>query len=143
MIKKIRHTGIVVRDLEKAVRFYEGLGFKLWKRDMEAGAFTETVVGLKDVNVETVKFKSPCGGLIELLQYHSHPVDAVIQKQPSNQPGCSHIAITVYDIDKTLNYIKQNGGSVVNPPETSPHGKVRVAYCHDPEGILLEVVEEL
>jgi len=29
----------------------------------------------------------------------------------------------------------------VNKPIASPDGKVRVAYCHDPEGVLMEMVE--
>ena len=45
MITEIRHTGIVVRNLEKAVQFYEGLGFELWKRDMENDPFIEKLVG--------------------------------------------------------------------------------------------------
>jgi len=31
----------------------------------------------------------------------------------------------------------------VNPPTIAPGGLVRVAYCHDPDGILMEVVEEI
>ena len=39
--------------------------------------------------------------------------------------------------------LKLCGGSLVNSPATAPDGTVRVAYCHDPEGNLLELVEEL
>jgi catechol 2,3-dioxygenase-like lactoylglutathione lyase family enzyme len=100
-------------------------------------------VGLNNVRIETVKLKSPCGALIELLQYHTHPSDKKITNQPSNQLGCSHIAITVDKIDEAVDYIKSNGGSLVNSTETPPSGAVHVAYCHDPEGVLMEVVEEL
>jgi len=143
MIKNIKHTGIVVRNLDKAVSFYEGLGFKMWKRAMEQGAFLDTVVGLKKARVETSKLKAPCGALLELLQYHSHPINQKICFQPSNQLGCSHIALTVKSIEEALDYVQSRAGSLVNPPVTAPEGKVRVAYCHDPEGNLLELVEEL
>ena len=69
MIKQIRHTGIVVRDLQRAIRFYEGLGFSLWKRELETGAFLEQVVGITGAKIETAKLKAPCGSMIELLQY--------------------------------------------------------------------------
>ena len=45
MISKFRHAGIVVRDLNKSLVFYEGLGFCLWGREMEKGIFIDKVVG--------------------------------------------------------------------------------------------------
>lgn len=143
MIRNIRHTGVVVRDIDKAVRFYEGLGFFTWKREIENGSYIDNIVGLKNAKIEIAKLKSPCGGLLELLQYHSHPVENKIKKQLSNKLGCSHIAFTVKNIDDVIEYIQDNGGSIVNLPETPSGDKVRVAYCHDTEGVLIEVVEEL
>jgi len=35
------------------------------------------------------------------------------------------------------------GGSIVNPPAVSANGAVKVMYCHDLDGILMEMVEEL
>ena len=143
MISKIRHTGIVVRCLNEAIEFYEGLGFRTWKREIEKGSFIEKVVGLEGVRVETAKLKSPCGALLELLQYHSHQVDQEMISQPSNQLGCSHIALTVESLNSALQLIQNLGGSLVNPPAEAPNKMVRVAYCHDKEGVLLELVEEI
>ncbi len=86
--------------------------------------------------------KSPDGGQIELLQYLSIDNDALVVKQISNQLGCSHLAMTVHSIDEFCVLIQNLGGSVVNPPRKSYDGKVSVAYCHDNEGILLEIVQE-
>ena len=58
MISKLRHTGFVVRNLNRSVVFYEALGFKTWKREIEQGQFLETVVDLKNVRVETAKLKA-------------------------------------------------------------------------------------
>jgi catechol 2,3-dioxygenase-like lactoylglutathione lyase family enzyme len=143
MISKLRHTGIVVRSLDQSVVFYEALGFKTWKRELEQGQFLETVVDLKNPSVETAKLKAPCGALLELLEYHSHPEQKEISPQLSNQLGNSHIALTVCSIEKALECVRSCGGSLVNPPATSPDRTVRVAYCHDPEGNLLELVEEI
>lgn len=143
MISKLRHTGIVVRNLEKAIEFYEMLGFQTWKRELEQGWFLETVVNLENACVDIAKLKAPCGSLLELLEYQKHPVKMEIFMQPSNQLGCSHIALTVDSIDETLKSVRECGGSLVNPPAKSAEGEVLVAYCHDPEGNLLEFVEEL
>ena len=102
MISKLRHTGI---NLDQSVVFYEALGFKTWKRELEQGQFLETVVDLKNVRVETAKLKAPCGALLELLQYHSHSAQQEVSKQPSNQLGCSHIALTVVSIYDALECI--------------------------------------
>ena len=143
MIRNIRHTGLVVRDLERSIAFYEALGLQVWKRALETGHFIETVVGIPEAKLEWAKMHSPDGHLIELLQYHSDPDQRPIVPAPSNQLGCSHIAFTVDDILATCKLIGQLGGSIVNSPIKCDVAKVSVAYCHDIDGILLELVEEL
>ena len=44
MIKNIRHTGIVVRDLNKSYNFYTELGFKTKSDEIESGEFLEFVL---------------------------------------------------------------------------------------------------
>jgi len=143
MILNKRHTGLVVRDLDRSISFYEGLGLKVWRREEETGPFIDTVVGIPNLLIEWAKMKCPDGSIVELLQYRSHPDIQTLADAPSNRLGCSHIAFTVDDIARTCNEIAKLGGTVVNPPAIAPDGLVRVAYCHDPDGILMEVVEEI
>jgi catechol 2,3-dioxygenase-like lactoylglutathione lyase family enzyme len=143
MIKAVRHTGVVVRDLEKSTEFYCALGFVEDNQAIEEGDFIDTVVGMQNVKLEWVKLKAPDGYLLELLQYHSHPEQKEIAKQRSNQLGCSHLAFSVDDIDTVCKEIKKIGGSVVSPPALTNDKKVKVVYCHDNEGNLMEIVEVL
>jgi len=143
MIIKTRHTGLVVKDLNKSIKFYETLGLKLWKRELEKGKFISKVVGLDNAEIETAKLKVSDGSLVELLEYKSHPCAINNASYPSNKHGCSHIAFTVEDIEETSNKIKELGGSIVNAPSTSLNGEVTVMYCHDIDGILMEIVQEL
>ena len=143
MIRNTRHTGLVVRDLERAIAFYEALGLTVWKHELESGPFIDTVVGIPGARLEWAKLRAPDDSLVELLQYHSHPECRPVIPAPSNRLGCSHVAFTVDDLPATCALICRLGGSMVNPPAPAPGGKVRVAYCHDPEGILMELVEEL
>lgn len=143
MILNKRHTGLVIRDLNRSISFYEGLGLKVCRREQEVGTFIDIVVGIPDVSIEWVKMKCPDGSVVELLQYHSHPDIQPLADAPSNRLGCSHISFTVDDIARTCGEIVRLGGSVVNSPAIAPGGLVRVAYCHDPDGILMEVVEEI
>jgi lactoylglutathione lyase len=145
MILATRHTGLVVGNLEKSIRFYEALGLKVWRREKESGPFIDTVVGLTDVCLEWAKLRCPDGTTVELLQYYSHSdtragLPAVT---PSNRLGCSHIAFTVTDIDQACAEIRRLGGIVVNEPAVAPSGQVKVAYCQDVDAIIVELVEEI
>jgi catechol 2,3-dioxygenase-like lactoylglutathione lyase family enzyme len=141
MIKTIRHTGIVVRNLQNSANFYRALGFEDVSNAIEEGGFIDQVTGLSNVKLEWIKLKSPDGCLLELLKYHSHPKTQLITMQESNKLGCSHVAFGVENIEKFCKVIKKNGGSIVNFPALTSDKKVKVAYCHDLEGVLIEVVE--
>ena len=111
--------------------------------ETETGAYIEKVVNLDGVEVEWVKMRAPDGFLLELLQYRSHPQSPKISLANANDLGCSHVAFTVDEIEKACELICENGGKITNSPAISPNGKVKVAYCHDPEGVLMELVQEL
>ena len=143
MINSVRHTGIVVRNLVEAENFYCALGFVRNNKSIEQGNYIDTLVGIKNTKLEWVKLKAPDGYIIELLQYHSHPEKKIITNQRSNQLGCSHLAFSVDDINTICEMIVEMGGSIVNPPALSENNAVRVAYCHDIEGNLMEIVEVL
>ena len=143
MILNVRHTGIVVNDLDLMSKFYLSLGFIENNRAIEEGNFIDQVVNISNVKLEWVKLKSPDGSLLELLKYHSHPIELNLDNLKTNELGCSHLAYTVSDIENICKKIKNIGGSVENLPSLSSDGKVKVAYCRDPEGVLLEVVEEI
>ena len=143
MIIKTRHTGLVVEDLSASIAFYEGLGLSVWKHESENGGFISQVVGLKNAEIETAKLKLPDESVIELLEYKSHPTEPTITNYPSNKHGCSHVAFTVKDVEEISSKIIRLGGSIVNPPAVSANGSVKVMYCHDLDGILMEMVEEL
>ena len=42
MITEIRHTGLVVKNLDKMLRFYQGLGLYIVSRDIEKGNFIKS-----------------------------------------------------------------------------------------------------
>lgn len=144
MIRRYRHTGMVVRDLRRSLAFYqEILGYTIWKRAVETGSFIEQVVGIPGVVLEWVKLKAPDGSLLELLEYHSHPdPETYPELQPANRLGCSHIALTVADIDSLYRDLVAHHISCNSAPQMAPDGTARILYCHDPDGIIIELVEE-
>lgn len=142
MILNTRHTGLVVRNLQKSLQFYEALGLKIWKREIETGPYIDTVVGIKDVIVEWAKLKAPDGSVVELLQYHSHPENTPALRSPANRLGCSHVSFTVKNAQVAASLFQEFGGECIAVPVSNPTNEVKVCYCYDPDGILIEIVEE-
>lgn len=141
MITAIRHVGLVVADLEKAIKFWcDTMGFVVSRQMEESGPHIDAMMGLKDVRVTTAKLAAPDGNLLELLCFHSHPDKHQWEGRPYST-GFTHLALTVQDIDETLRRLKLVGASVPAEPQLSPDGQVKVIYASGPEGVLLELVE--
>lgn len=145
MILSTRHTGLVVRNLNESLLFYKNiLGLSILSHKFESGSYIDNVVGIKDVKLEWIKLQAPDGSLVELIQYHSHPDNSIREKSsPSNKIGCSHIAFTVSNIDILYTILCEKGYHCSCFPQISSDGFVKVLYCHDPDGIIIELVEEL
>lgn len=143
MISAIRHTGLVVADLEQALYFWcDALGFKLVKQMDESGPHIDAMMGLQDVRVTTAKLAAPDGNMIELLRFHSHPDQPKWDGTPYST-GFTHIALTVDDLDQCVSKLAQAGVSFPATPQYSPDGTAKVIYAQGPEGVLLELVEVL
>ncbi|WP_394698718.1 VOC family protein [uncultured Methanoregula sp.] len=140
----VRHVGIVVKKIDDVLPFYRDLlGLKPVKKANEDSAFVSHILGLRGCRLVTVKLGAENGEtLIELLEFASHPVDPALLPGLTC-PGITHIALTVRDLDKMYRRLTRAGISFISPPSRSPDGFARVAFCKDPAGNYLELVEEL
>ena len=142
MTLSLRHFGIVVRDLDRALDFYCGkLGLTVSRRMDEKGAFLDTTLAASGVKVTTVKLAAPEGStLLELLQFESPPPGD--GGMPSLfRTGATHFALTVQHLFELHEVLVAGGTPFLSAPKTSPDGLARVAFCRDPEGNLIELVE--
>lgn len=142
MNPSLRHVGIVVRDIEKAIKFWEeNFGFKVRVNNVEKGPFIENLLGLPDVRVQTVKIK--CGGdtEIELLKFDSGSIEQNWGGRV-NKVGLTHIALNIENLDRILSKLFIGGFTPVYEPQISIDGAVRVCYIEVIEGLLLELVEK-
>jgi len=142
-MKAVRHFGIVVSDMEKSLYFYRDLlGLEVKKDIIEKGNFIDTILGIKDVKVRTVKMSADDGNIIELLCYKSH----VKKSREDNEffdIGASHPAFTVENIDEEYKRLKEKETKFSCPPQVSPDGRAKVTFCYDPDGVPVELVEIL
>jgi glyoxylase I family protein len=143
MISAIRHTGLVVADLDLALYFWcEALGFRVVRQMDESGPHIDAMMGLQGVRVTTAKLAAPDGNLIELLYFQSHP-DKPTWKGNPYSTGFTHIALTVDDLDQLILKLSNFGVNFPAPPQRSLDGYAKVIYAQGPEGVLLELVEVL
>ena len=143
MINGVRHTGIVVNEIENAIKFWVNLlGFKVVVDQIEEGEFIDKLLGLENVSVRTVKLVAQDGSLVELLHFISHKSLSTWDGNPY-KTGLTHIAFNVTNISNVVSILEQNGYSQVNRYQKSLSGKVLVCYVKGFEGLLLELVEQL
>lgn len=144
MTLSLRHFGIVVHDLDKALEFYCGeLGLKVVRRMDESGDFIDTILNAEAVQVMTVKLAADEGPtLLELLRFSVPPTE---ESKPCSlfSSGPTHFALTVDDLSGIYEYLTFSGTSFLSPPQKSPDGMALVAFCRDPEGNLIELVQIL
>lgn len=142
MIKDIRHSGIVVDDMEMSLHFYKDLlGFKIEKQMQEGGSYLEMVLALDGVDVKTCKLSAGDGSLIELLEFNSHPQKK--KERALYDIGISHIAFTVEDVQSTYRKLSSLKVPFLSEPQRSPDLYAKVAFCRAPEGTYIEIVEVL
>lgn len=142
MIKNVRHSGIVVKDMESSLHFYRDLlGLKVSKQMDEQGGYIDRVLGLRGVKVTTVKLAAEDGGMIELLYFGSHQDKS--QNCEIYRKGLTHIALTVDNLDSEYKRLSAAGVAFISPPQLSPDGSAKVAFCKDPQGVFVELVETL
>lgn len=143
MITQIRHTGLVVYDMERALEFWRDLlGFTVRRRMEESGPYIDALLGLKDVHVTTVKLAAPDGNLIELLHFESHPDRSTWAGSP-NSTGFTHVALTVDNLEKECARLARAGVKFNSAPQIAPDGSAKVTFVRGPEGTLVELVEML
>ena len=68
MVKNIRHSGIVVRDIIESYNFYVDLGFMIESDEIEKGKFLDTILGIDGCEIRVMKMSCD-NQMIELLDY--------------------------------------------------------------------------
>jgi catechol 2,3-dioxygenase-like lactoylglutathione lyase family enzyme len=127
------HVGQCTADLARALAFYtELLGFEV-ERELDVPDASsapllaiEPPVGLKAVYLRRGSF------VLELLTF-DRPGNPSRSQRVVNEPGLTHLSISVEDLDATVDRVPVLGGQVVF---RSP----AAAMVRDPDGQLLELL---
>lgn len=97
------------------------------------------MVGLRNIDVSYAMLNG-WGGRIELFQYHSPEREPYLSHKPVSDKGITHIAFQVEDIGGLHEKLVGDGVRFNSFPQVLREG-VKAAYFHDPEGIILELIQ--
>ena len=144
MISAIRHTGIVVTDMDRSLRFYHDLlqVGRVVCDHVVANPYIDRVTGLSNARIRIVMLEAADEGRVELLQYLSHPREGR-NDITSCDIGCSHVALQVENVDRLYQRLMAAGTWFHSPPQVDPNGYAKVAYCRDPDNAIVELVQVL
>ncbi len=142
-IKGIDHVGIIVKDLAAAKAFFVDLGLDvLGEWEVEGEPVVERVIGLANVKNAAVMLRVPGGQTnIELVQFFSPADEGGSQQLPANALGIRHISFAVEDIEAVVAKLKEKGTELFS--EIQELAGYRLCYVRGPEGIILELAEQI
>jgi catechol 2,3-dioxygenase-like lactoylglutathione lyase family enzyme len=131
------HTGHVVTDVERSKRFYqEVFGFELWYEISPPDGPTAKLSGLTPPLGVTASYLTLDGFVLELMHYAAPGAAAPYRARTMNEPGLTHLSISVDDIRPTADRAVEYGGQII---EESDVGGVAL-FIRDPDGQLIELL---
>jgi len=142
-VKRMDNVGIVVEDLDRAIKFFSELGLALEGRTSIEGEWAGRVTGVRNQRVEVAMMCTPDGhSRIELSRFDAPAIASDHRTAPVNSLGYLRVMFAVEDLDATLARLSQVGATVVDEI-VNYEGVYRLCYIRGPEGILVGLAEEL
>jgi lactoylglutathione lyase len=125
------HAGLTVRDLDAAQNWYRAaFGFETAMAfDLPGG-------------VRGAMLRTPGGAGVELFEVDEAAEGLAWADPPAalRRRGFGHVAFEVSDLDAAFAGAVDAGGAPVWDPRQSPEPGRRMAFVHDPDGNLVELI---
>jgi len=142
-IQRMDHVGVVVDDLAAAIEFFVELGLELQGEGSVAGSWVDRVIGLDGVQAKIAMLQTPDGDArLELSVFLAPSTLGGDRHAPANTRGIRHIAFVVEDIDAVVARLRALGTEFVGEVERY-EDSYRLCYVRGPEGIIVELAEEI
>jgi glyoxylase I family protein len=142
---RLDHVNIVVADLERSLAFYVGhLGMEQTFAADLTGEWIATLSGLPEASARCAFCTMPGGGTrLELLEYRMPSGADLAENSLPHTRGVRHLALEVDDLDAWYARLSEAGIHFVSTPVAVPFvvggNRKRLCYCHDPDGVLVEL----
>jgi catechol 2,3-dioxygenase-like lactoylglutathione lyase family enzyme len=130
------HVGQCVTDLERSKRFYrELLGFELDREINPPDELSAQLLGLEPPLAMTASYLVRDGLVLELLHFATPGQTQPYAPRTMNQPGLTHISLSVDDLDGVLAGVAGYGGEVLAASNIGSG-----VFIKDPDGQLVELL---
>jgi lactoylglutathione lyase len=130
------HSGQVVVDLERSKRFYEEVfGFRFWYEVSPPDGPTAKLSCLTPPLGVTAAYMVLGDLVLELMHYGAPGVTAPFRKRTMNEPGLTHLSLSVEDIHETAERAVAQGGAIVEESDVG-----MALFIRDPDGQLIELL---
>lgn len=150
MLGAMAHTGITVRDMDRALRFYRDLlGLKVLGDITFSGAEVDALTQVAGARLRAVYLRSEKdrnGPPLELLQFIEPQGDTGTPYARLTNPGITEVAFWVTDIEQTYHTLRAQGVEFYSAPQLfvlEGYGKVKAVYFRDPDGTTLELLQRV
>ncbi|MDW6023235.1 VOC family protein [Mesorhizobium sp. BAC0120] len=141
----VNHTGITVRDLDRAEAIFRDLfGFETYSRAPRDPAIISAVTGVPGTRVEIIYMRNGATN-IELLCYSGPDGRQDYRPRPVDL-GSLHMAMNVTEMDEMLEKARawpmEQVGEVIEIDQ-GPNTGSRIVYFRTPEeGLIIEMIEK-
>jgi len=140
LFSRFDHIAVIVKDLNKAIEYYESLGMGSFEKADLSGLTDKTMYG-KPVDFQTEMAHAQVGGVtIELIQ----PVkDAPVFEEflEKNGEGIHHIAFVVDDLEKETAKLVDKGIEVILTAKLASGGGGVYLDTRKIGGVVIELVQ--
>jgi catechol 2,3-dioxygenase-like lactoylglutathione lyase family enzyme len=143
-LKHIDHIGVIVNNLEVAKKFFTDLGFIVQgEADEKNSALLDKVIGIKNAHSQIVFLATPDGETkLELTKFLNPSGEVTPAESVMYAHGYKHIALVVEGIDEIVEGLKAKGMDIF-VDVYNYQDAYKLCYFRGPEGILVELAEEL
>jgi catechol 2,3-dioxygenase-like lactoylglutathione lyase family enzyme len=137
------NVGIVVENLDAAIKFFTELGLALEGRMPIEGEWAGRVTGVRGQRVEVAMMSTPDGhSRLELSRFDAPGIVSDHRRAPVNSLGYLRVMFAVDDLHDTLARLAKLGATVVDEV-VDYQGVYRLCYIRGPEGILIGLAQQL
>jgi glyoxylase I family protein len=120
---RAHHVALLTPDLARLRAFYvDALGLP------EAGGFPAHGILFLDAGAVSIEL-----------------IESEVGSRPDRRGGWHHLALEVADVDRTCAALRARGVPFDSPPEGFPPEApaLRIAFCRDPDGNVVELLQPL
>lgn len=142
-IRRFDHVGITVADLDAVTAFFVGLGLEVEGTGYVEGDFVETVCGIPGAQCEIAMLRPPDGGArLELASFVTPDHVAGSPAPMANELGLRNVSFEVGDLQAAVDAVANDGYGLIGGIGDYENS-VRMAYVRGPEGIIVNLFEQL